>query len=46
MYDNEIWESHHNLFGQEDADLKYIAASVMGREMGKIAKRNEKLRAG
>lgn len=46
MYDNEIWENHHNLFGQEDADLKYKAASVMGREMGKIAKRNEKLRAG
>lgn len=45
MYDNEIWENHHDLFGQEDADLKYIAASVMGREMGKIAKRNEKLRS-
>lgn len=44
MYDNEIWENHNDLFGQEDADLKKIAARVMGREMGKIAKRNEKLR--
>ena len=43
MYDNEIWESHHDLFGKEDTDLKYIAARVMGREMGKIARRNEKL---
>lgn len=45
MYDNEIWENHHDLFGQDDADLKNIAARVMGREMGKIAKRNEKLRS-
>ena len=43
MYDNEIWENHHDLFGKEDADLKNIAARVMGREMGKIARRNEKL---
>jgi predicted nucleotidyltransferase len=43
MYDNEIWENHHDLFGKEDTDLKYIAARVMGREMGKIARRNEKL---
>ena len=43
MYDNEIWEIHHDLFGQEDADLKYIAERVMGREMGKITRRNEKL---
>lgn len=45
MCDNEIWENHHDLFGQDDADLKNIAARVMGREMGKIAKRNEKLRS-
>jgi predicted nucleotidyltransferase len=45
MYDNEIWENHYDLFGQEDADLRIIAARVMGREMHKIAKRNEKLRS-
>lgn len=43
MYDEEIWENHHDLFGELDADLKHIAARVMGREMNKIAKRNEKL---
>jgi predicted nucleotidyltransferase len=43
MYDIEIWENHHDLFGLDDADLKHIAARVMGREMSKIAKRNEKL---
>ncbi len=42
MYDNEILENHHDLFNEE-ADLKYIAARVMGREMNKIAKRNKKL---
>jgi predicted nucleotidyltransferase len=42
MYDNEIWENHHDLF-EEEADLKHIAARVMGREMNKIAKRNEKV---
>ena len=43
MYDEVIWENHYDLFGDEDADLKHIAARVMGREMRKIAKRNEKL---
>lgn len=43
MYDNEIWENHSELFGEDDAGLKQIAARVMGREMSKIAKRNEKL---
>jgi len=43
MYDNEIWDNHSDLFGDEDADLKHIAARVMGREMNKIAKRNEKV---
>ena len=42
MYDNEIWENHHDLF-EKEADLKLIAAKVMGREMKKIAVRNEKL---
>ncbi len=43
MYDNEIWEHHADLFEDENDDLKHIAARVMGREIGKIAKRNEKL---
>ena len=43
MYDNEIWENHSDLFVDEKDDLKHIAARVMGREMSKIANRNEKL---
>jgi predicted nucleotidyltransferase len=43
MYQHEIWENHNELFEQEEAELKEIAARVMGREMAKIAKRNEKL---
>lgn len=43
MYDNEIWDNHSDLFGDEHADLMHIAARVMGREMNKIAKRNEKV---
>lgn len=43
MYDNEIWEYHSDLFEDEEDDLKHIASRVMGREIGKIAKRNEKL---
>lgn len=43
MYQNEIWENHNELFQQQEANLKDIAAQVMGREMAKIAKRNEKL---
>jgi len=43
MYQHEIWENHHDLFADENANLKHIAARVMGREMSKIAKRNEKL---
>ncbi|NCU04695.1 MAG: hypothetical protein GXC73_11980 [Chitinophagaceae bacterium] len=43
MYDNEIWDNHSDLFSEDDAELKHIAARVMGREMSKIAKRNEKL---
>ena len=43
MYDEEIWKNHHDLFNEEDVDLKYIAARVMGREISKIANRNEKL---
>ncbi|HEX5154777.1 MAG TPA: hypothetical protein VFW07_25195 [Parafilimonas sp.] len=43
MHDEEIWENHSDLFDDEDADLKHIAARVMGREMHKIARRKNKL---
>lgn len=43
MNDNEIFEKHHDLFEKEEASLKNIAARVMGREMSKIAKKNELL---
>ncbi len=43
MYDDEIWNNHHDLFDDENAELKHIAARVMGREMATIATRNEKL---
>ncbi|MFM9949323.1 MAG: hypothetical protein ACKV1O_15405 [Saprospiraceae bacterium] len=43
MYDEVIWNNHHDLFGDENASLKHIAARVMGREMSQIAKRNKKL---
>ena len=43
MYDNEIWEYHSDLFSEEKVDLKHISARVMGREMSKIAKKNEAL---
>lgn len=43
MYDEEIWENHHDLFGEENVELKTIAAHVMGREIRRIAKRKDKL---
>jgi len=43
MYRIEIWGNHNDLFGDENTELKHIAARVMGREMNKIAKRNENL---
>ena len=43
MYDNEIFENHHDLFEKEEASLKHIAARVMGREMSKVAKKNKAL---
>ena len=43
MYDNEIWDNHNDLFGNENSNLLHIAARVMGREMGQIAKRNSKI---
>lgn len=43
MYANEIYENHNDLFGDDKLDLNLIAARVMGREMNKIARRNESL---
>jgi predicted nucleotidyltransferase len=43
MQDQEIWENHFDLFEEEMTDLRLIAARVMGREMSRIARRNEKL---
>lgn len=43
MYADEIFENHNDLFGANDFELHLIAARVMGREMNKIAKRNEML---
>lgn len=43
MYADEIFENHNDLFGGNDFELHLIAARVMGREMNKIAKRNEML---
>ena len=41
MYAEEIFENHNDLFGDNPFELHLIAARVMGREMNKIAKRNE-----
>lgn len=41
MYAEEIYENHNDLFGDNAFELQLIAARVMGREMNKIAKRNE-----
>lgn len=43
MYAEEIFENHNDLFGDNPFELHLIAARVMGREMNKIAKRNEML---
>lgn len=40
-YAEEIFENHNDLFGDNPFELHLIAARVMGREMNKIAKRNE-----
>ena len=41
MYAEEIFENHNDLFGDNAFELHLIAARVMGREINKIAKRNE-----
>lgn len=43
MYADEIYENHNDLFGGQDINLEWIAARVLGRDMGKIAKLNEEL---
>lgn len=45
MYDEIIWEHHNDLYADENEDLSeiHISARVMGREMGKIARRSERL---
>ncbi|MFV5703046.1 hypothetical protein ACM55F_14335 [Flavobacterium sp. XS2P12] len=43
MYADEIYEKHNDLFGDKDINLNWIAARVLGRDMGKIAQLNEDL---
>ena len=43
MYTDEIYEKHNDLFGDKDINLNWIAARVLGRDMGKIAQVNEDL---
>lgn len=43
MYKEVIWEHHNDLFEDEENSLLTIAVRVMGREVRKIAVRNEQL---
>ncbi|MNF67899.1 hypothetical protein D3C84_497280 [compost metagenome] len=43
MYTDEIYENHNDLFGDNDINLHWIAARVLGRDMGKIAQLNKDL---
>nr|MCU0355111.1 nucleotidyl transferase AbiEii/AbiGii toxin family protein [Cytophagales bacterium] len=43
IYDEMIWSEHNDLFGDE-RELETISARVLGREMGKILRRNENLK--
>jgi predicted nucleotidyltransferase len=43
MYTDEIYEKHNDLFGDEHINLNWIAARVLGRDMGKIAQLNDDL---
>lgn len=43
IYADEIYEKHNDLFGDKDINLNWIAARVLGRDMGKIAQLNEDL---
>lgn len=41
MYEEQIWENHNDLFGDEVLPHDQLSARVMGREMSKIASRNQ-----
>ena len=41
IHEEEIFANHSELFLDENAELMGIAATVLGREMGKILKRNQ-----
>ena len=43
IYDEMIWAEHNDLFG-DDKSLERISARVLGREMGKILRRNNDLK--
>ncbi len=43
IHEEEIYENHNDLFLDENAELIEIAATVLGREMGEILKRNEEI---
>ncbi|MNE94672.1 hypothetical protein D3C80_1926640 [compost metagenome] len=43
MYSDEIYENHSDLFDDKDINLLWIAARVLGRNMGKIAQLNKDL---
>lgn len=43
LNDNFIYDNHNDLFGSEDSTIENISAVVIGREMRKIAKDNERL---
>lgn len=42
IYDEMIWAEHSDLFNEEKS-LEEVSARVLGREMGKILRRNKKL---
>lgn len=43
MYDEEIYNNHIDLFMDENDNLNYIAAQVLGREIKKITHKNHEL---
>jgi predicted nucleotidyltransferase len=43
MYEERIWTEHSDLF-DDDKELIVISARVLGREMGKILRRNEQVK--
>ena len=43
IHDKVIWEEHNDLFIDEDDNLPQIVARVIGREMSRIIRRNERI---